>query len=695
MTRTGLTRLRRVRSRSSGATTHRRWSGGLLFGVLAVLAAAVTQCTGGPLTMRRTDLKVLVLDSGGPGVAAIVEALKSQGVPYDQIRATDAPPARPIIDTAFLSSTSGTNPVIDRAKYQAVVSETESVAGLTDAERTDLFAFESKYGVRHVDAYSIPGPAVGMDFLGTGGSLDGATLTVTPAGLTAPFGYLSGSVPVDVSSAYLLNATPAAAPVAGTTFTSLVTAPAPGSPGATATVLGVYQHDGREEMVSTAVHYSLASQARVLGKGIVAWMTKGVHLGYDRNYLTVHIDDLFAADARWNSTANCTPTEDCPSGVTGGPDIRMTTADMSAVVAWQQANGFKFDWAYNGFGSVDYATEHGGSDPLLTAAKANVGAFYWLNHTYTHLFLGCQQDFTVIPWRCQTDAGGQPVWVPASTVQSEITQNITFATTNGLPIDPTELLTGEHSGLFILPQQPVDNPNLAPVFTSLGIKVTGSDASRDPGARQVGSALTVPRYPMTNYYNVGTKAEMADEFNWIHTSTADGGGGSCALDPATRTCLTPIDVTTGYDSFIVPFDTGQTLRHILNNDPRPHYVHQSNLAEERILLPLMNSVLGTYRGIFNSTAPTVHVTETQASRVLSNQAAWAAGQSQVEAYTLGNEVYVNKGAYTGEVPITVPNGTRVESATGALFGEAYAGGMSAWATMPATGSYRLVLVTAP
>jgi hypothetical protein len=671
----------------------------VLFAVLAVVVSAVTQCTGGSLALRRVDLRVLVLNhSSYPSVSAVRDELKLEGVPYTEINLQQA--GRQQLTTDYLSSVTGTNPVTERAKFQAVVLPNDTGVGadglgLSQAERDVLFAFEAKYGVRQVNAGQDAKPGVGLNWAqaptGFISSLDGMTGTVTPAGLASPFKYLAGPVPFEVGS-YGYVATPLSPLPANTTFTPMVTVPVPGSatPGS---IVGSWTHDGREEMLLTVSMNALQQQFRLLGRGIVTWMTKGVHLGYDRTYLSVHVDDLFAADNRWNSALNCTPGEDCPAGTPEGTPVRMTAADVSAVVAWQNANGFKFDMVYNGFGADSFMADNGGVDPLLNAVKTNKAAFRFVNHTYTHQFLGCIQNTTVIPWQCQKDAAGNIQYLAQAAIQDEITKNITFSTTHGLPIDKTELVTGEHSGLYILPQQPADNPNLAPAFTATGIKVAGADASRQFDPRTVGPARTLPRYPMANFFNVGTKAEMADEYNWIFTSAAAGGSGLCTANPATMTCLTPVNATTGYTDFIVPLDTTVTLRHMLGNDPRPHYVHQSNLSEERILLTLMDSVLGRYKGLFNATAPIVQPTMTQASNTLSQQAAWATGANQVEAYTLGNEVYVNRNGYTGLVPLTTPTGTK--TATGAAWGEAYAGELSAWTPTPATGSLRLVLVAAP
>ena len=52
---------------------------------------------------------------------------------------------------------------------------------------------------------------------------------------------------------------------------------------------------------------------------------------------------------------------------------------------------------------------------------------------------------------------------------------------------------------------------------------------------------------MNIYYNVGTKSEMADEYNWIYTSVANGGSGICENNPLS-TCIAPLNTTTGFDS---------------------------------------------------------------------------------------------------------------------------------------------------
>jgi len=267
-----------------------------------------------------------------------------------------------------------------------------------------------------------------------------------------------------------------------------------------------------------------------------------------------------------------------------------------------------------------------------------------------------------------------------SEISAQIRDNNNWASLKGLPIDRTELVTGEHSGLKTLPQQPADTPNLAGALADNGVKWIASDNSREPQQRSVGGALTVPRHPMNVYYNAGTEAEMADEYNWIYTSAADGGSGVCENNP-TSTCLPdPLDPATGYDDHIVPQEARTALGHALANDPRPHYAHQSNLAEDRILYPVMDKVLADYRALFADSTPLENLRQNAIGTELKRRAAWetALANGRVTAYRVGTTVTVT--APSGvQIPVTVPEGTKKQLLLGTSpFGTPYAGMRSAW-----------------
>jgi hypothetical protein len=662
-----------------------RYKNRLAIGIVAIAAmtGSLTLVSGpAQAADQRIDLKVLVVTDGGPSVSAIEDRLEVEGVPHRTVDLNDT--NRPVIDTAFLQDTVSGAP---RAKYQGVVLPNANPF-TNPAEMTAISGFETRFGIRQVDAFVFPNVAVGMNAPGFAGPIDGTTANLSAAGVSGPFRYLKGPVrfednspSVSESWAYLASPLP---DTPSTRFEPYLTATAEGTSG---TLAGVYTHDGRSEMALTFAYNSAQWQFRTIGHGIITWLTKGVHLGHSRNYFAVHVDDILLPDARWDTTHNCTPGEDCPAGVTT-PDVRMTPADVTETVNWQQRSGFALDMYYNAAGS-DEAIAQNGSDPLTTSLLANKARFRWANHTYEHLYLGCVQDTTVIPWRCATDAAGNVLYVSKTDIKDQISRNRSWAQSKGLSVPADELVTGEHSGLKILPQQPADNPNLAPALDETGVKWIGSDASRDKGQRPLGGALTVPRYPMSVFFNTGTKQEMADEYNWIYTSRADGGSGICEDNPATVTCIQPIDTTTGYDNHIIPVDAPITLSHIVGNDPRPHYVHQTNLAEDRILYPMLDRILADYRTAYAANTPVVNQRMSALGAELKRQVTWRTVKNDVTAYVRSGKVTVQRPSGVS-VPLTVPEGTRDCSGLlgcllgGSVYGQTYSGERSAYLTATVT-----------
>ncbi|MFE2169985.1 hypothetical protein ACFXB3_33765 [Streptomyces sp. NPDC059447] len=642
----------------------------------ALVSVAVPAASAQAATAPRIDLKVLVVDDGGSSVEAITAELRDTGVPYTRVQL--GAPGRPVIDAAFLGDTVDGRP---RAKYQGVVLPNENPFGEGSAEMAALGAYETTYGIRQVDAYTWAHPGVGLEYTDNGGysgQLDGTKAAVTAAGKAGPFGYLGGQVTFEDNSALVPESYGfMGKPRAG--YTSYLDAPV-GS--GRASLVGEYVHDGRSELVVTFGYNQYQQQFRLLARGIVDWLTQGVHLGQSRNYFAVHVDDVFAPDARWSKDLNCTPGDyACVGGEGKESTIRMTAADAVYAAQWQTSKNFKLDMLFNAGAGEEWKAENGGTDALTAQLVADRAKYRWMNHTYTHPFLGCVQDTSTTPWTCVKDANGAIKYMSRADISAQIRDNNNWAAAKGITTDRTEIVTGEHSGLKTAPQQPQDNPNLAGAFADNGIKWAGSDNSREPAQRPVGAALTVPRHPMNVYYNTGTNAEMADEYNWIYGSRAAGGSGICEDNPATSTCLpAALDVNTGYLDYIVPQEARTALRHVLANDPRPHYVHQSNLAEDRTLYPVLNQVLDTYRALYAPSAPIVNQSMKDTGVELSRRAAWdnAIANNQVTAYRIGTAVTVKAPAGV-LAPVTAPNGTKKQLLLGtADFGTAYAGSRSTW-----------------
>ncbi|GAA2283743.1 hypothetical protein GCM10010234_22350 [Streptomyces hawaiiensis] len=628
----------------------------------------------------RIDLKVLVVDNGDSPVKAVTAQLRNTGVPYTTIDLNDS--GRPKITAAFLSDTVSGRP---RARFQGVVLPDEAPFGAGSAEQTALETYERTYGIPQVDAYTWAHPEVGLDYTSEGGwagTLDGREASVTAAGKAGPFGYLDGAFRFEdnapaVQESYGYVARPRSG------FTSYVDLPVPGGTGR-GSLVGEYAHDGRRELVVTFAYNNSQQQFRLLARGIVEWLTQGVHLGQVRNSFAVHVDDVFAPDSRWDTERDCTPGDfDCAGGDgEGTAPIRMTADDAAHAAQWQREHGFTMDMVFNAGSGEEWKTEHGGTDALAARLLADKAQYRWVNHTYTHPFLGCVQDTSSVPWSCAKNADGSTTYMSRAEIAAQIRDNHNWAVGKGLPVDRTELVTGEHSGLKTLPQQPNDNPNLAGALADTGVKWIASDNSREPEQRPVGSALTVPRHPMNVYYNVGTAAEMADEYNWVYTSRDDGGSGVCEDNP-TSTCLDePLDVTTGYAGHIVPQEARTALGHVLAGDPRPHYAHQSNLAEDRLLYPVMEKVLADYRALFTDGTPLENPRQSAIGIELQRRAAWqsALANNRVTAYRIGKTVTVTAPSGT-QIPVTAPEGTKKQLLLGtSAFGTPYAGARSAWTT---------------
>jgi hypothetical protein len=243
------------------------------------------------------------------------------------------------------------------------------------------------------------------------------------------------------------------------------------------------------------------------------------------------------------------------------------------------------------------------------------------------------------------------------------------------------------------------NPNYLAGVTSAGGRVVATDASKtypqDPNnvaGPQWGLGATftegtppasfqaVPRYPSNVYYNVSRQGQQLDEYNWIYVAPASGGG--CVPIPDVTTCRTTAATWAEY----VASENTIMFRHLMGNDPRPHFMHQSNLADYNpalpetdpnqggVLYPMIDGLLARYdTTIDRAKAPLVQPTSTQVAATLARQNAWAAhlAAGDVTAWLQDGSLHV-KNASGG--PVEVP-------LTGTKVGDLYAGQRSGWKTV--------------
>jgi hypothetical protein len=406
----------------------------------------VASAASAAMPNQRTDLKVLLLSATGtePSTSAWEAALKREGVPFVKKVATND---EPYTASTFADTVAGA----PRAKYQAVIVATGGLvyedngtypSALSTEEWAALADFEVKYGIRQVTGFVYPSAEYGLNTPTVSGELGGTVGKLTAAGLTT-FPYLKGDVPIDQYT-WGYQATPAT----GANFKTLVT-----GPGGSALVGINTRADGRQEMVSTFDSNQYQLQNQLLRHGMLTWATRGVFLGSERNYLTVHVDDLFLSSDRWDPT---THSEDTIK------TIRMTPTDVYRTAFWSAANNFRLDMLFNASGSDAAGTR----DPLTQAMLLTKSGFGWINHTYS----------------------GEPNYdTSVEHIVNDIRKNISWARARGIPIDSTDLVFDQHSGQ--------SNPNTPAALAATGVKWLGDDNSRFPLQRQIGPALTVPRYP--------------------------------------------------------------------------------------------------------------------------------------------------------------------------------------------------------
>jgi hypothetical protein len=344
------------------------------------------------------------------------------------------------------------------------------------------------------------------------------------------------------------------------TFTTLVAGPE------NSALVGIYTHpDRREEMVCTVDGNPSMIHVQLLRHGMLRWVTRGVYLGHQRHYLGLQVDDVFLSDDSWDpEAARTVPVK-----------IRMQRQDVEAAVRWSRARDVRLDLGFNGHGAQQ-------ADDLTAALLEHEADFGWLNHTFGHVVLD------------EADA---------ETLRSEIRRNVDFAGAAGMTVDESELVTGEHSGL--------GNVHLPGVLADTGVRWIATDSSRDPVQRAIASARTVPRHPTNIYFNVCTREAQLDEYHHLFLARM-----GCEGRAGTRTRLAP---ATSWSRFL-ELEAQTMFEHVLANDPRPHYLHQSNLTGDRMLYDLVDEVLDRHRALF--CVELVQPTLAEAGAELARQAAW-------------------------------------------------------------------------
>ena len=133
----------------------------------AALAAAGLTAAGGPAASAAgpptVNLRILLVGegSGDPTIAAWQAALTGEGVPYTLVTASGSAPSETVNLPALSSGGTG--------NFNGVVIA-DSPADYASGQLAALDTYESSFGVRQVDGYMFPSPALGVTDA-TGGRL--------------------------------------------------------------------------------------------------------------------------------------------------------------------------------------------------------------------------------------------------------------------------------------------------------------------------------------------------------------------------------------------------------------------------------------------------------------------------------------------------------------------------------------------
>jgi len=311
-------------------------------------------------------------------------------------------------------------------------------------------------------------------------------------------------------------------------------------------------------------------------------------------------------------------------------------------------------------------------------------------------------------------SSGDPTSATDVTGGGELVQTYTDASSATGTATPAGWIPPTTQGAVESPWE--QNPYFGPALKAVGITAVGDDGSKpypnpadDPFGIGVGytgaeyaadstflvpgtSAQVVPRHPINIYYNASTDYQELNEYQSIY-----GAGGS---SPDATVC--PGGTCTWSD--VVNQVVSGMFGFMMDNDPRPSYVHQTNImgsvatgsegtddlppasytpqpgggpdepagtgkpttTGDGVLYQVLDPLLFEYQEYFNSTAPFVQLTQQAIANLLAEQQAWSAS-SAVNGYIEGNVVTVNFGSAAIQVPLT---GTNV--------GTQYAGSWSGW-----------------
>ena len=138
------------------------------------------------------------------------------------------------------------------------------------------------------------------------------------------------------------------------------------------------------------------------------------------------------------------------------------------------------------------------------------------------------------------------------------------------------MVTGEHSG--------IENPNMPAALAGAGVTTFATDASRQPQPVLATSGLdghSAPRYPNNIYYNASNWPDEINEYNTLYVAPGASLGQRRLpeRDRPLRASLVGHHLPdhAGHRGLAPASESQIMLSHVLANNPRVGYAHQTDL----------------------------------------------------------------------------------------------------------------------
>ena len=592
-----------------------------------VLSVAMQTAQAQTCSTPTIDMKLLVVSNGKTEAdfPAIKQILDYLGTPYDVLDMT--------VNTAGITSAMLSDGSC-HGYYQGVIFAFGGYIYTLPGMST-LTAYEQAFGIRQLNWYMYPNNDFGFNYPynGTINSTGTDSASFTSAGASV-FWYANTANPVTISNAYTYLGTPrsASALPPGASVTTLLT-------DTSGYVLSLIYTigDGREYLTQTFDSSPYLTHDLVLAKGLINWLTRGIHLGEYHVYAAAQVDDLFINGSEWIPGTPCTDpkTHDrTPPDSTTLPFFRINAADMTSLVAWQNKfrsdpllSNFKLTLAFNGVGTTGNTDWTGlptpgvANDDLTTNVQNYQQYFHWISHTYDHP--------NTLNGLHKSDPGGDPDTPQVDSIDLEVLTNKYVANGTGQNLDPDPSdsvkpiqLTDFNPANLITPGVTGLNDTLVPSYlvqdgisyvvtdtSVLGQANNGPNPSPNVGIvnSYAPSLYEVPRHPNDIFFNAANWADDQAEFSCIYNNP----------------------VQPPFNSFTAPqildYVSSGFVSNMLMGDMDPEMFHQNNLHDydgqgHSLLSDAYDQTISKYEHVYN--LPVVSPTLDQLGQNMQNRNAY-------------------------------------------------------------------------